>query len=311
MRFLINTGKGGVGKTTVSAAMASAFASRGKRVLLMQLNVKDKLGEIYGAGTIGPEIIPLVPNVWAVNTTPKDAMREYALMTIRMKAVYKAVFENKVVSRFLKVIPGMPELTMLGKAYYHESETNERGIPRWDVVIIDAPATGHGRFLLQIPQVITSALGSGSMAQEARKILDLLEDPERTMINLVTLPEEMPVNETVELHTQLRSEFDVRIGSIIANGVLPQVLSPTLSRHLHTLSSTYGEQDDELGSLLAAAKFREERMAMQSEYLERLARELDAPVLEVPFFFEPSLTPRILEQIGSEIGEQIDRRARS
>ena len=300
-RFVINTGKGGVGKTTVSAAMAIAFAQQGKRVLLMELHTRDRVGRLFGVEPIGPEITEVAPDIHAVDTTPADAMREYALMVLRIKALYRAVFENRAVEKLLRIMPGLPELTMLGKAYFHEKERDESGRPIWDVVIIDAPATGHGMFLLQIPQVISNTLHSGRMAEESEDMLALLEDPDRTVINLVTLPEEMPVNETIELHEKLGDAFDVAVGSVVANGVFPRLLSDDETSRIALLLNTYGNSEDDLGALLSAALFRNERCEMQARYLQMLREELALPVLEIPFYFEPELDRRTLDLMAHHL----------
>jgi anion-transporting ArsA/GET3 family ATPase len=311
MRFLLFTGKGGVGKTTLSAATAVAMARQGKRVLLMELNVRDRLGSLFGKEPVGREITQLASNIWAVNTTPRDAMREYAMMVLPFRSLYRPVFENRVVEKFLRVVPGLPELTMLGKAYWHERERDEAGRPVWDAVIVDAPATGHGFFLLQIPQVITRALGSGRMADEAARMLELLLDPERTMINLVTLPEEMPVNETAELASRLREEFNLRPGVIFANGVFPRPMSVEDARHLDTLTQTRPPTDDPLGQLLDVARFRLDRCALQQRYLERLHREMEAPVVSIPFYFQPALDRSAIEKIATHLTDGIERLRRS
>lgn len=306
-RFIINTGKGGVGKTVVSAAMAAAFADRGKRVLLMQLGARDRMGGLFGAPEVGPEIVELVPGIFGVNTNGAAALREYALMILRVKTLYKAVFENRLVSRLLRVMPGLPELTMLGKAYYHEQERDARGRPAWDVVIIDAPATGHGMFLLQIPQVVTSALSSGWMADESRSMLRLLEDHDRTVVNLITLPEEMPVNETVELRRALSAEFDIRIGAVIANAVFPRLLSQDEVTTVERLLNAHGNESDDLGALMGAGVFLDRRCDLQDIYLRRLRAELDVPVVEIPFYFEPRFDRTVIERMGAHLSQTLDR----
>lgn len=299
-RFIINTGKGGVGKTTLSAAMACAWAARGKRVLLMQLNGSGRISNLFGLPAVGSEITTVAPGICAVNATPADSLREYALMILKVRVLYRAVFENRIVGKLLRVMPGLPELTMLGKAYFHEQEI-EDGRPRWDVIIIDAPATGHGRFLLQIPQVISSTISSGPMADESRRMVELLEDPDRTCVNLITLPEEMPVSETIELHRSLQAEFDIRIGAVIANRVLPPLVDESDSDRIQRMLAAHGTEADDVGALLSAAVFRSDRGRLQARYLHKLRRELQAPIAEVPFYFSPTLERSVLDDIANRL----------
>lgn len=290
MRFIINTGKGGVGKTTMSLAIAEAFARKDKRVLLMQMNVPDKIGALYGRGPITGEVpVQVADRIWVINPTPQEAMREYALMILRFKAVYKSVFENKIVQRFIRMMPGLPELVMLGKAYYHEKETDRNGRKAWDVVIIDAPATGHGLFLLQIPAVIDNALGSGLMAEEAGHMLQLLKDPRRTMLNIVTLAEEMPINESVELKERIDNEIGMQVGYVFANHIYPRVFTEPEFKQMEALRDVVPESQRGLKAMLDVGIFRYQRTRLQAHYLKRAANELKVPVVEVPFLFEAEL----------------------
>jgi len=305
MRFVLNTGKGGVGKTVVSAAMAIAFARRNKRVLLVQLNADDRLGETFGRDAVGTEIVEISPGIHSVNMTPEAALREYALMILKVRSLYRAVFENRIVAELLRVMPGLPELTMLGKAYYHEKERDEDGRPRWDVIIVDAPATGHGMFLLQIPQVITRALDNGHMAAEAAAMLQLLEDHERCALNLITLPEEMPVTETFELYAQVKSAFEIQVGMVIANGVVPSLLSSQDAEAIERLLSP-PPTHDALAETLRAGRFRARREEAQAKHLARLRETLGHEVVELPYLFEPTMTPESLGRLAEVLAESLE-----
>ena len=300
-RFIVNTGKGGVGKTIISAAMAVAFAQQGKRVLLLELNVKDKLGTLFDVPEIKHKIVQIAPHISAVNTTPRHAMREYALMILKVKLVYKAVFKNRIVNKFLRTVPGLPEITMLGKAFYHEQERNKDGQPVWDVIIIDAPATGHGMFLLKIPQVISGAVRSGLMTTESHKMADLLRDQEKTSINLITLTEEMPVNETIEYQTRLRQELGVAPGYVIANAVFPPSFTKKEAQMICELRQNYQGGPCGADEILNAARFRNERCELQATYISKLRQTFDRPVIEVPFYFTPKITRQTLDQMAMHI----------
>ncbi|MFU8802729.1 MAG: ArsA family ATPase [Bradymonadaceae bacterium] len=295
-RFVLFTGKGGVGKTTMASAFALSCARRGERTLLMQLNVKDKVSSLFGAERVDTEITEVEDNLFAVNVTPMAAMEEYALMILKVKLIYKAVFENRVVRSFLRVVPGLNELLMLGKAYFHTTETDHHGKLLWDKVILDAPATGHGIFFLKIPSVITSIIGSGNMHEEAQRILALLQDPERTAMVLVTLAEDMPVNETLMLNDVIRDELEMPIGCVMANAVYRPLFDEEETRFINKAQAA--ELPEEISGFLEAARFRTSRIELQQFYLERLEEKGSWPILTVPYYFMDRMSFATINEIS-------------
>jgi anion-transporting ArsA/GET3 family ATPase len=278
-RFLLVTGKGGVGKSTVALALARQASRRGRRVLLMQLHTQDRLGQLFGRPAVDTEIVELAPCLSAVSVTAKEAMQEYGTMILRSKLLYRAVFENQTVARFLKVIPGLPELLMLGKAYHHERELGPDGKHRWDLIIVDAPATGHGLYLLRIPIVITSALRVGHMVDEAKNMLALLRNPDRCRIELVTLPEEMPVSETIELATTLTDELELPLGRIFVNQVVASDLTEQERAAVVSAQRTAAGPER---SVLGAALFRHERATAQHRQSEALEHRFGTRLRQFP-----------------------------
>jgi anion-transporting ArsA/GET3 family ATPase len=228
------------------------------------------------------------------------------MMLLRVKLIYRAVFENRIVKTFLRAIPGLNDLLMLGKAYFHATEQQSDGGYVWDKVIVDAPATGHGVFLLQIPSVITSTLSSGHMYEEAQEILEFLRDPERTMLNLVTLAEEMPVNETLMLRDEARERIGVPVGSVIINGLYPRLFDDETGRWLEQFQESYDGEDEGLGGMLDAAWFRRQRMEMQRQYVERLHEEMEGPFFEIPHYFAERLTFPNIKAIAEEFETQTE-----
>jgi anion-transporting ArsA/GET3 family ATPase len=296
-RFVLFTGKGGVGKTTIASAFALSCARRGERTLLVQINTTDKMGRLFGSGEVGTDIVEIEDNLFAVNVTPAAAMEEYALMMLKVRLVYKAVFENRIVSSFLRAVPGLNELVMLGKAYYHVIE-EEDGKRTWDKVVVDAPATGHGIFFLQIPSVITSILESGNMYDEAARMQAVLSDPEVTALNIVTLPEEMPVNETFMMWNAARDKLDMQVATVIANAVYASRFDDD---DISRFAELRDEIDDpEIGGLLDAAAFRARREGIQRNHLERLA-DIDAPVVTIPFIFAEHLDFQSISTIAERL----------
>ncbi len=306
--MVLFTGKGGVGKTTLASAFALSCAMRGQKTLLIELNVKDRLNNLFGSVEVGQEIVELEHNLYGINITPDAAMEEYGVMKLKLKMVYKAVFENRLVSAFLKIVPGLNELLLLGKSHFHATEVDDRGEFVWDKVVIDAPATGHGIFFLKIPSVITSIISAGPMYNDARRIQEFLCDPKLTAVNLVTLPEDMPVNETLELREVLEGELGMPIGMLVANCVYTPVFDDAERAHLLATSAEQIEQAPaSLRGFLRAGRFRTQRVAMQREYINKLehARQ-DADFIQTSYHFAERFDFQTIRKIALEIEDQLD-----
>lgn len=228
-RFVVISGKGGVGKSTLAAAIALRNAEQGRRTCIVQLNTRDAIGPLFPhVGEVGYEPIRLDPALplWGCNLRPGPALREYGVMKLRFRALHRVVFENDVMRRLLAMIPGMTETFLLGKAWFMEAiEEDERGAPRWDCLVLDAPSTGHGVSLLQLPEVLLSVVPVGPMADDARQMAALLADPARTALHVATLPAELPVNEALELERLARERVGIPSGAMLCNQVLADVLS--------------------------------------------------------------------------------------
>ncbi len=216
-RFTLVTGKGGVGKTTVAALLAARFAKNGHRTLLCELNTRpERLAPMFGHPPVGPQIAGIAPNLWCVNMDPSDAMVEYGLLKLKLRALCKLFFENTLVQSLVALMPGVSDLVMLGKAFNHERE-REKQRPLWDRIVIDAPATGHGIPFFRLPQSICEAVCDGNLYREARAMQQLLDDPERTVVHLVTLPQALPVMETLQLYRRLKTELNLPLGCLFVN----------------------------------------------------------------------------------------------
>lgn len=219
-RLVVVTGKGGVGKTTVASALALQSAREGQRTLICEVNTKERVTLLLGKPEVGAEVTAIDENLWAVNVRPQEALREYALMLLKFESIYSAVFENRVVRYFLRFIPSLQELVLLGKILYHLKEKKSDGQWRFDRIVIDAPATGHAITFLSVPQVLLDTVPPGPLANEARWMRDLLVDPATTAIVLVSLPEELPVNETLELHEALTKRVGLTPTVVVLNGFI-------------------------------------------------------------------------------------------
>ena len=298
-RFLIVTGKGGVGKTTVCAAEALSLAAKGKRVLVCMCNAKERLSSMLGSSLIGPEVIPIVPNVWAVNMDPELALAEYGMMALHSKTLFKLLFDNKYVRTFFRAVPGMAEWSLLGKAWWHTTETRDDGSWQYDVVILDAPATGHGLDMLRVPKIILDVVPAGLLRRDAERAWKMFQDPDTCAVVLVTLPEEMPTTETIELARALRDELRLPIGKIVVNGVLPPLFSKEERAALEATPAAPGDSAAE--AAIAAAKSRASRERVQAESLHRLSEELPISPSFLPQLFEDAAQPAAIRELSKRM----------
>ncbi|WP_437952558.1 ArsA family ATPase [Sorangium sp. So ce296] len=294
-RFLFVTGKGGVGKTTISGALALAFAARGKRVLVAMCNTKERLSAILGTKPIGQEVTHVAERVWAVNISPDKALREYGEMVLKVRAAADLVFDNKYTRTFFRAVPGLFEWAMLGKAWFHTTELLPDGSHRFDVVLLDAPATGHGVDMLRVPKVILDVAPPGILRRDAEAAWAMFRDPARSGVVVVTLPEEMPATETVELVAEVRGELGLPVHRLIINGVLPPLFSPEERRALLAEPGRLDIQAPARAahtaeSAVVAGARRAMRESVQHESLARLRRELDLPTVILPFLFDEAST---------------------
>lgn len=298
-RFLIVTGKGGVGKTTVCAAEAIALAAKGKRVLVAMCNAKERLSAMLGSDLIGEELVAVAPNIWAVNINPEKALEEYGMLALKSRVLYKLLFDNKYVRTFFHAVPGMSEWTMLGKAWWHTTEMRSDGSWRFDVVILDAPATGHGLDMLRVPKVIVDVVPSGLLRRDAEIAWKFFQDPKSTAVILVTLPEEMPTSETIELAAALTNELHLPIGKVVVNGVLPPLFSREERAVLEGLGPFEAKTPGE--AALSAGRDRATRERVQSESLNRLSRELPVKPAFLPLLFEEAATPEAIRELAKRV----------
>jgi anion-transporting ArsA/GET3 family ATPase len=280
-RFLFVVGKGGVGKTTVATGLALAASRRDKKVLLALVNCNERVSQILDTEPIGSEIVTVRENLDVVNMTADAALEEYGLMILKVKAVFNAVFRNRLVRAFLKGTPGLEAWSMLGKAFYHACPP--KGEPDYDLVIVDAPATGHALDMLRVPFVIESVAPPGLLRRDAARAAKMFRDPERAGAVLVTLPEYMPANETIELSNALANELEVPVLHLVINRVLDVLFAEHERPILEGLPSAIAD-DSEIHGLAVAGKRRALRETIQARAVRRMRRHIDAPCAELPYY---------------------------
>ena len=295
-RFLFISGKGGVGKTTVTASLALAFARQGKRVLMAGCNAKERFSTIFGTGPVGADVKQVADGVWAVNMEPGRAMEEYGLMILKSRTLYRAVFDNRYVRSFFRATPGLYEWAMLGKAWWHTTETRSDGSPVFDIVMLDAPATGHGLDMLRVPKVIVDVVPPGILRRDADRAWAMFRDPKQTAVVIVTLPEDMPVNETIELIGGVEGELGLHVQQLVVNGMLPPLFSPEEREALLIPRAPSASAAGEIA--LGAGARRAVRERVQAQSLSRLNKETTAPKLYLPYLFDGAESlPQLVELV--------------
>ncbi|MBA3819836.1 MAG: ArsA family ATPase [Deltaproteobacteria bacterium] len=303
-RLILVVGKGGVGRSTVAAAIAAQSAKAGKKTLLYEVNANDRFGNYFDKPAVGTEIAPLATNLWGVNATPASALAEYGLMVLRWKSVYEMVFENRVTRAFLRAIPGLDDYALLGKAWYHTTEERSSlrgGKPVWDTVVFDMPASGHAHSMLRVPWVIVDTVPEGPLTRDARTVKALLTDPARTAAVLVTLAEEMPVNEAIELEDKLHA-LGIVPQRLIVNQVFPAHFAPgaPVSTVLDTLLAD-PQLASPLAEITAHASLSRHRRQLNERYLAEVRKRAKTPVSELPMVFAQRLGSSHIQALGERI----------
>ncbi len=298
-RFVIVAGKGGVGRTTLSAVLGLAAAKQGKRVLIAMCHVKEQLSHMLEVAPIGTDIVSILPGIDAVNMFPDAALKEYGKLKLEVPLVYRAVFENPSVMAFLRAAPGIDAWSMLGKVCYHVQEKGRDRRFRYDTVILDAPATGHCIEMLRVPRVIMDLAPAGLLRRDAEKALRLLQDKSQTAAVVVSWPEEMPVAEAIELQHGLEGELGVNVASVIVNGVTPELFTPDeRSTFLTALpDDTHGP-----GACLFRVAYRRSlRETEQAQLIDVLGRSMDKPRILIPLQPTAHLGRADLERLASRL----------
>jgi anion-transporting ArsA/GET3 family ATPase len=301
-RLVIVTGKGGVGKSTVAASLALLASRAGKRVLVCETNVQERIAPLLGAPLSGSTTREVRQNLFSVDVTPSAAMREYGVMVLRWKTLYDAVFENRLMRYFLRAVPALAELVILGKVLY-EAKVQDGGKPRWDMVILDAPATGHAVQLLRVPGALIDTVPGGPLRHDAEWMRAILVDPARTGLVLVTLPEEMPVNEAIDLDAQVRDVLGIPRTALVVNAMPSSRFTPVEREAL----APWETAPPPLGPAVRAATLQALRAEHAQRDLARVRAAIDLPTLVLPLLALPEWGPQAVERLASELGRAADR----
>lgn len=301
-RFVVVAGKGGVGRTTLSLLVGRCAAARGKRTLVCLVGAPPRYQEVLGGLAIGGEAREVTAGLHVINLDPVSAREEYGLMILKSPTLHRLVFGSRIVRAFLDAVPGLAEWAMLGKATYHAlHRAGDR--PGYDLVVFDSPATGHGLDVLSLPAAIVASVPAGRIRDEALERVRLMGDPRRCEVVPVTLPEEMPVSEAIELIRGLE-----RRGLPMERIVVNMVDGAPLPERIAEIVDGRGEGD--AAPWLAPAAVAVARRRAQEEAISRLASGSRLELLELPAVKGRGLDEAGVALLARELERQLGRSRR-
>ncbi|MGH9034794.1 MAG: ArsA family ATPase [Acidimicrobiia bacterium] len=295
-RVIIVAGKGGVGKTTVAAALATAAARAGRSALLIELEGKSGVAAAFGRPTLEDKEFEPYPGVRVLPIAPDAALVEY-LEDHGLGRISKRLTSTGAIEVVSTAEPGMKDILVLGKV---KALQNQRAA---DVIVVDGPAAGHAVTFLLSPKGLLDAVRVGPVLTQAMEVTEMLADPERTQVMLVTLPEEMPVNETLETAQVLIDPVGLSLAPLVVNGLYPARSLDTDPDRIRAAAAGAGVEisEAEVDHLVLAAEFHTRRRALQTAQVERLAETLDLPQVHLPFLFTAELGPEELEVLADAL----------
>jgi anion-transporting ArsA/GET3 family ATPase len=287
-RLLVVTGKGGAGKTTVAVALGLAAARRGKRVVLCEVAGRDRGSQ-------------LAPELTTVSVDPEEAKREWLRYQLKSRTLAGVLGGSNLFQYLTAAAPGLTELVTMGKVWDLAQLEPRTGGPAFDLAIVDAPATGHGLAMLRAPSTYASIARVGPVGRHAERIDSFIRDSGQTGILAVALPEEMPVNETVEFERALKRELSIAVDAIVVNAVHPMRFRPPDIENIRTATSDTRVTQ----AALNAALSEHTRARAEHGQVRRLRRAAAASVTTLPRIFEPELGREEIERLSAELERKL------
>src|SRR4051812_2969900 len=287
-RLLVVTGKGGAGKTTVAVALGLAAARHGRRVVLCEVGGSERMSR-------------LVPEFTTVSVDPEEAKREWLRYQLKSRTLAGVLGGSSPFQYLTAAAPGLTELVTIGKVWDLSQLEPRAGTPPFDLAIVDAPATGHGLAMLRAPSTYATIARVGPVGRHAETIDSFLRDGRQTGVLAVALPEEMPVNETVEFERALDRELGMAGGAILVNAVHPIRFRPA---DIERIRGAAGEKPVTRAALSAALS-EHTRARAEHAQVRRLRRAASAPVTTLPRIFEPELGRDEIERLSAELERRL------
>jgi len=309
-RLLFFTGKGGVGKSTVTAATAVLAAEQGKKVLLVEVDAKNNLTALFEHEPVGFEPRQVYPGVFVMQMDTEASLREYLKVQARVPVFGRLGPLARAFDFVATAAPGVREILTVGKICWDLRESIQ-GRADWDLIVVDAAATGHVISQLDAPRAIQELVAVGPIRNQTDWMVELLRDPALTALNVVTSPEEMPVNEAIELVAAAREQLDVPLGVVVVNRVLPEPFTrgdEEVFAALHEPASLAALREGAgpgIDQVLDAARLAVSMRRSRAPHLAHLRDEVDLPLLLLPYLFVRDHGLRVTRMVADALGQEL------
>lgn len=299
--LLVVTGKGGVGKTAVAASLGRLLAEAGRRVLVLEVDPRENVHQMLAVAPSGGAIVPAGPRLWVQNLKPGQVLDDIVRERLKLEMLSRRVLASPIYEQFAAGAPGLKELAILGHALRLLRRGGPPDAPDLDLVVLDAPATGHGVRLLAAPRLVSDVIRDGPFGALAGELAAFVADPARCGIVVVTLAEEMPVEEALDLRQALADQLRRRPELLVVNGLFPPLLPADEAAAELGDETPVAAAAGAAGGAELAALWRHRRRLNDRE-LARLAAWWEGPRVELPQL-PIERGPRLTEALARRLAE--------
>jgi anion-transporting ArsA/GET3 family ATPase len=304
-RVAVVSGKGGVGKTTVAAALAIAAARKGKHVLLAEMEDREAFAPIFGLRKLAYTEQTIAPNITGLTVEADEALVDYLRMFYGIPTISRALMRTKAVEFATQTAPGLKDILLIGKVKEAESRRQE-GAHVFDLIVVDAPPTGRLPRFLDAPRAVAELVRGGQIRTQAQGVLDMVTDPKRCQVVLVTQPEELPVRETEET-IEVLSKMGISLGPVVMNGVWPEIRplgkEPEPTLRAAATAAAIDLNDGAVRELATVAATHARRARNQRKAMKLLAADVSLEQIELPYLFTERMGRPEVDRLAELLAE--------